>query len=464
MKEFKQTIGGEISYTGIGLHFGEISTVRFKPAGENEGVVFVRTDLPNHPEIPADIDHVVDISRGTTIGIDHATVATVEHTLAAIKGLNIDNIRVEVNGPEVPVADGSAKVFMNLLKQVGIVRQKSIREYFEFDEPISLSLPDDNVDIVIVPSNDLKVTFMVDYKNPYLGTQYTFLPSIDLFEKEFAPARTFCFLNEIIPLKEHGLIKGGSLENALVIADPTVSDEELERLKSLFGLQGRIDIGENGIIGDTPLRYYNEFVRHKVVDLIGDIALLGVPIKGHILAARSGHKTNVKLVRKLRQMHKLQKKQKISPSKKADSGVVFDIEAIKRILPHRYPFLLIDKIVEYEVGKRIVAIKNVTVNEPFFQGHFPDYPVMPGVLMLEGMAQTGGIMLLNTYPQPEEYVALFAALDKVKFRNPVHPGDVLRYELEVISLKKTLAKMHGEAFVGDMKVCEGDFLAKVVKK
>lgn len=463
MKDNKQTIKGEISYTGVGLHSGQISTIVFKPAAKDAGIVFVRSDLEGQPEIPADIDHVIDISRGTTIGINKATVATIEHVLAAIKGLNIDNIRIEVNGPEVPVADGSSIVFLELLKKVGIVQQDVEREYLEFDEAISFSAPEDNVDIVIVPSDDLKVTFMVDYKQKALGTQYTFLPSIKHFEKDFASARTFCFLHEIIMLKESGLIKGGSLTNALVVADPNTPEDEIERLKKIFGYQGNIKIGSDGLLNNTPLRYYNEFVRHKVVDLIGDIALLGIPIKGHILAARSGHKTNVELVKKLRKLHKKQELQKTYQRKKT-SEVVFDINAISRILPHRYPFLLVDKIIEFEAGESITGIKNVSANEHFFQGHFPDHPIMPGVLIVEAMAQTGGIMLLNALEDPENYIAYFVSIDNVKFRKPVLPGDTLRFELTVISMKRGLSKMHGDAFVDNSKVCEGDFMAKIIKK
>ncbi len=463
MKEFKKTIKKEVSFRGVGLHSGEVSTITFKPAGKDEGIVFIRTDIESHPEIPADIDHVIDISRGTTIGIKKVTVATIEHVLAAIKGLNIDNIRIEVTGQEVPVADGSSIVFLKLLKKAGVEDQDSEREYLEFDKAVSYSSSADNVDIIITPSDSLQVTFMVDYQQKALGTQYTWMPDLSYFEKEFASARTFCFLHEIIMLKEAGLIKGGSLDNALVVADPETPEEEIVLLKKIFSYKGKISIGTNGILNHVPLRYYNEFVRHKVVDLIGDIALLGVPIKGHILAARSGHKTNVELVKKLRKLHKKQELQKIYQKKKLED-VVFDINAIQNILPHRYPFLLVDKIVEFEAGESIVGIKNVTFNEPFFQGHFPEHPVMPGVLIVEAMAQTGGIMLLNALDDPEEFVAYFAAIDNVKFRKPVVPGDTLRFELKVISMKRGLAKMHGDAYVENNKVCEGDFLAKVMKK
>ncbi len=463
MTDYKHTIRSEVSYTGIGLHSGEISTIRFKPAKKDDGIVFVRVDLPDKPEIPADIDHVVDISRGTTIGIKDATVATIEHVLSAIKGLAIDNIRIEIDGPEAPVADGSPIVFLNLLKQAGLVQQDAEREYFEFDEAISYSSPDENVDIVIVPSNELKITFMIDYKHAYLSTQYTWLPNIKHFEKEFAGARTFCFIKEILQLKEMGLIKGGSLENALVIAEPDISESELKHLQNVFGYHEPITVSKEGILNSHPLRYPNEFVRHKVVDLLGDIALLGLPIKGHILAARSGHKTNVELVKKLR---KIQLKQELKKQYQKSNAkeVVFDTNAIQRIIPHRYPFLLVDKIIDLKPGESITGIKNVTINEPFFQGHFPGHPIMPGVLIIEGMAQTGGIIILNQLENPSDYVAYFASIDNVKFRKPVLPGDTLRYELKVLSLKRNLSKMHGEAFVDGEKVAEGDFMAMLQKK
>lgn len=463
MSDYKKTIAGSISYTGVGLHSGVVSTITFKPAGSDDGIRFVRVDLPGKPVIPADIDHVVDIARGTTIGIKDATVGTIEHVLAAVKGMDIDNILIEIDGPEAPVADGSAYPFIQLIKQVGVVEQDSERVYFEFDEPINFSAPEDNVDIVIVPSNELKVTFLIDYDHPHLGTQYTWLPNMSYFEEDFSKARTFVFINEILYLKEKNLIKGGSLDNAVVIAEPNMTEDELNHLKEVFDYNKDIQVTEEGILNTSKLRYYNEFVRHKVVDVIGDIALLGMPIKGHILAARSGHKTNVELVRKLRSIQRKNELQKMFQEKRTE-GVVFDINAIQKILPHRYPFLFVDKIIEFLPGDLIVGIKNVTMNEPFFQGHFPGHPVMPGVIIVEAMAQTGGIMLLNQLNDPENYVAYFLSIDNVKFRKPVLPGDTLRFEMKVITLKSTITKMRGEAFVGSTKVCEGDFLARIMKK
>ncbi|MEF3695419.1 MAG: 3-hydroxyacyl-ACP dehydratase FabZ, partial [Candidatus Cloacimonadota bacterium] len=287
--------------------------------------------------------------------------------------------------------------------------------------------------------------------------------SLDYYEKEFAGARTFCFINEILYLKKAGLIKGGSLENALVIGEPDMKEEELKQLQDIFGYHKPVTVSDEGILNSHSLRYYNEFVRHKVCDLLGDMALLGLPIKGHILAARSGHKTNVELVKKLRQIQKTNELKQIYQKKKS-KDVVFDINAIMSILPHRYPFLLVDRIIEFTPDERLVGIKNVTINEPFFQGHFPGHPIMPGVLIIEGMAQAGGIILLNQLENPQDYVAYFASINNVKFRKPVMPGDTLRYELTVISLKRNLAKMHGDTYVDGEKVAEGDFMAMIQER
>ncbi|HEX37736.1 MAG TPA: bifunctional UDP-3-O-[3-hydroxymyristoyl] N-acetylglucosamine deacetylase/3-hydroxyacyl-ACP dehydratase [Candidatus Cloacimonetes bacterium] len=462
--EKQQTIGGTISYTGVGLHTGEINTVTFKPAPENTGIIFKRVDLPGEPEIPADMKHVKSLERGTNIGIKEATVATIEHVLSAIKGLEIDNIIVEVDGEEMPVADGSAIEFVKALKKCGIVEQDADRKYLEIKKPMSFSVPEHNVDVVVVPSESLKITFFIDFDHPNLKPQYTSMVSMkDEFEKGFASARTFCFVNDILALRKAGLIKGGSLNNALVIGDESMSDDDINEIKELFNVKGDLSLNEHKLFNSEPLRYYNEFVRHKVVDLIGDLALLGISVKGHILAARSGHKTNIELLKKIRQQYE-NEILKAKYQKKDVKGVVFDNEAIQRILPHRYPFLLVDKVVEFVPGDYIVGIKNVTVNEPFFQGHFPDHPVMPGVLIVEAMVQTGGILVLNECPDPRDFVAYFLSIDKVKFRKLVVPGDTLEFRMKLVRSRVGVHLIEGKAYVDDQLVCEGELKAKLLKK
>ncbi|MGC9337335.1 MAG: bifunctional UDP-3-O-[3-hydroxymyristoyl] N-acetylglucosamine deacetylase/3-hydroxyacyl-ACP dehydratase [Candidatus Cloacimonadia bacterium] len=463
-EEKQCTIQKPISYTGIGLHTGKIGTVTFKPAPENTGIIFRRIDLPGKPEIPADLKHVISLERGTNLGINNAKVATVEHVLAAIRGLEIDNIIVEIDGEEIPVADGSAIEFVKALRKSGIVEQNAKRLYLELEKPLSFSVPEDNVDVVVVPSDSLKITFFIDFNHPLLKPQYTSMISLkDEFEEGFASARTFCFLKDVIQLCEAGLIKGGSLGNAVVIGEENISQDDQEKLRKLFNYKGDFKLNKDNILNPEPLRYYNEFVRHKVVDLIGDIALLGIFFKGHILAARSGHKTNIELLKKIRKLYENETLKK-KYQKKATKDVVFDVEAIKRILPHRYPFLLVDKITEFVAGESIVGIKNVTANEPFFQGHFPGHPVMPGVLIIEAMAQTGGILILNDYDNPKEYLAYFVGIDKVKFRKTVQPGDRLEFHMRRIKSKGGLNIMEGEAYIDGMLACEGEFKAKVVKK
>lgn len=463
MFEKQSTVAGEATVKGIGLHTGTPSEVTFRSAPINTGVIFRCLDIEGTPEIPALIDYVVDISRGTTIGKGNARVHTVEHVLAALAGLGIDNIYVDIRGIEPPVCDGSSIEFVKALKTAGIVEQDSPRDYVVIDETIVYdTVKRQGVELVVLPSDDFRITFMIDYHNPAIGTQYTSMYSINEFETEYASARTFCFLSEVEMLKEAGLAKGGTPENALVVIDKEWDETEVAYLQKLFNNDIDVKRGENGILNGTPLRYPNEFVRHKALDLVGDLYLLGHPFKGHIMAARSGHKANIELVRKLRShWEKTQIKMRYQGRK--TEGFLLDVNAIKKIMPHRYPFLLVDRIIDLIPGKKVVGIKNVTVNEPFFQGHFPQRPIMPGVLLIEAMAQVGGILMLNADTTTTEgKLIFFTSIDKAKFRKPVEPGDQVRFELEIIKKRGNLYMMAGKGFVRDDKVVEAELSAVVI--
>ncbi len=463
MYDKQRTVKREISIAGIGLHTGNNCTMTFRPAPPNTGIRFVRADLPHKPSVIADIDHVADISRGTTLQDGEAKVYTVEHVLATFAGLQIDNMIVELDNNEPPVGDGSAKPYVDILLEAGIQNQDEDKVYLEIDTPMAYSEPARAVDLVVTPSDDIRITFMIDYKNPALGTQYTTLVDLEKeFVEEFAPARTFCFLSEVEMLKAAGLIKGGGLQNAIVIYDSDLGQVEVDRIRSALGVQQEVFVGQTGIINDVPLRFYNEPVRHKALDLLGDLFLIGVPFKGHVLAARSGHKANVALARKMRELYK--KKRIAGRYESRKSEAFLDINAILKIMPHRYPLLLIDRILDLESDKRVVAIKNVTINEPFFQGHFPGHPIMPGVMILEAMAQAGGILLLNAIPDPDTKVVYFMSIDNARFRKPVLPGDQIRFELEMHAFRRNTCKMSGRAFVEDNLVASADFMAKVMDR
>lgn len=464
MLEKQRTIEKDVSISGLGLHTGTSCTMTFKPAPENYGIRFIRTDLGDNPEIPATADYVVDVSRGTTIGIGEAKVHTIEHVLAAIIGLQIDNIKIELNGIEPPVGDGSAMPYVEKLQEAGFVVQKEPKDYLIIDETVMYHNEEEQVDIVALPLDGYRLTVMVDYMNPALGSQHTGLFDVDKeFVTEFAPARTFCFLSEVEALADQGLIKGGNLENAVVIVDHDIDEKGVEDLRQKLGLTEEISIGKNGFLNEKSLRFKNEPVRHKLLDMLGDLALIGAPIKAQILAARPGHKANVEFAKKVRKLYQQKKIVKKYQNVKKE-GIVFDINAIHKILPHRYPFLLVDKIVDLEFGKKIRGVKSVTLNEPFFQGHFPGQPVMPGVLILEAMAQCGGILLLNSVPDPENKLVMFMKIDNAKFRKPVVPGDQLILEAELTNSKTTYASMKAKAFVDGNVVCEAEMMAAIVDK
>lgn len=460
----QHTIKKAVTMSGVGLHTGVQTTMTFKPAPEHYGIRFRRVDMGGAPEIPADVDHVLDVARGTTIGIGDARVHTVEHVLAAIVGLQVDNIIIDLDNIEPPIADGSAKPFVDMLLDAGVQEQEAPKDYLIIDQTIRYQNEEKGVDIVALPTDDFRLTVMVDYHNPALGSQHTGLFSLEKeFITEFASARTFCFLHEVEILYDQGLIKGGNIDNAIVIVDRDLSDEELQKLTTKLGISHSVILGNSGVLNDRKLHYRNEPARHKLVDLIGDLALIGAPLKAQILAARPGHASNIEFARKVRKLYQQKKLVKKYQHEKKE-GVIFDINAIQRILPHRYPFLLVDKIIDFQLDERVVGVKNVTLNEPFFAGHFPGQPVMPGVLIIEALAQAGGILMLNGLDNPGNKLVYFMSINNVKFRRPVVPGDQLILDVEMVSRRSKFIQIRGKAYVDGNLVAEGEFSAAIVDR
>jgi UDP-3-O-[3-hydroxymyristoyl] N-acetylglucosamine deacetylase/3-hydroxyacyl-[acyl-carrier-protein] dehydratase len=441
MSEKQRTISREVQFSGVGLHSGAETVVVFKPAPVNSGIKFIRTDLAARPEIRVGVDTAVeceDFSRRTTLGRGEASVGTVEHVLAAIRGLGIDNITIEINSGEPAEPDGSCAPYVKVIKGAGIVEQDAPRTYLVLREPVGFS--QDGIELVALPYDGFRISFTIDYDHPLIGTQYaTFEISEGTFEREIAPARTFSLLKDVEALRERGLIKGGSLQNSVVV-------------------------GDSEILNDEPLRFPDEFVRHKILDLLGDLSLLGSPLKMHVLSVKSGHATNLKLVKLL---HRSLEKTGRSPSlgrhvRKVPSSL--GIDEIMSIMPHRYPFLLVDRILSLEVGRKVVGLKNVTINEPFFMGHFPSGPIMPAVLIIEAMAQVGGVLLLSMVENPKTKLVYFMGIDKAKFRKPVVPGDQIRFELEMMKLKMKTCKMKGRALVDGALVAEAELTSVLVDR
>ena len=460
----QRTIAKETSCVGTGLHTGVESKITFKPAPEDFGIRFKRMDVDGCPEIKADIDHVVDISRGTTIEENGVRIHTVEHALAACVGIGLDNVLIELSEKEPPVMDGSAIDFVEALLKAGVVKQNAPKNYLHIDEAVGYTDPARGVDIHIMPSDQFRVTFMLDYDYKSLGTQFTTMDEVEKnFASEIAPARTFCFLSEIEHLKEEGLIKGGNIDNAVVIVDKKIDEKEAQKLNELFGIEKEISLGSNGTLGGTEFRFDNEPVRHKALDLIGDLALLGMPIQGHVIASKSGHAANVELVKEIKKVYKT-KINRQRYSAKVSPQAMFDINSIMRLLPHRYPFVLVDRIVDITPGEKLTAYKNVSINEPFFQGHFPNQPVMPGVLVLEAMCQAGCFLVLNSVDNPMEKNMFFSSLSDSRFRHPIIPGDQLRLEMVLEKFRLGTALLTGKAFVEDKLVAEGKLKATVVDR
>ncbi|PJJ60159.1 bifunctional UDP-3-O-[3-hydroxymyristoyl] N-acetylglucosamine deacetylase/3-hydroxyacyl-ACP dehydratase [Hymenobacter chitinivorans] len=462
MNDKQHTIKAPVTVSGIGLHTGVSANMTFCPAPVNHGYKFQRIDLPGQPVVDADVDNVVDLSRGTTIEQNGARVNTVEHTLAALVGLQIDNVMIQLDGPEPPIMDGSSYEFIKAIQEAGLEEQNALRNYYEIPEEIRYVENGRAVEIAALPLNDYRLTVMVDYNSPVLGSQHASLTDITQFTAEISSSRTFCFLHELEALYKSNLIKGGDLSNAIVVVDRVVSDEELTELATMLG-KPKVAVKKEGILNNVDLRYKNEPARHKLLDLVGDLALVGRPLKGQILAARPGHAANVAFAKKIKKKM-MEANTSPVPSYDPNREPVMDINQIMQVLPHRYPFLLIDKVIHLD-ATTVTSIKNVTINEPFFTGHYPGNPVFPGVLQVEAMAQTGGILVLNTVPDPENYTPYFLGIENCRFRKMVKPGDTIIFRCQLLSpIKRGIAKMKGQAFVNGKVVMEAEMSAAIVRK
>jgi len=459
----QQTLKGSVTLHGVGLHTGANVTMTMRPASPGYGIRFQRIDLPEKPIVKADVDFVVDTSRGTTIDYNGARVSTIEHTMAALVGLGIDNALIEINGPEVPIMDGSSRQFMDAIESAGIEEQDAKRIVYSIDSNIHYYDPVKNVDMLAVPSTEYQITALIDFNSPVLGTQHATLKHLSEFRNEIGPCRTFCFLHELEYLLDNNLIKGGDLSNAIVVVDKVVSDEELQRLAGIFNKQ-RIEVKQEGILNNIQLHYTNEPARHKLLDVIGDLALVGHSIKAHIIASRPGHASNVEFAKKIKQYIKKNKHLSDIPHYNPSQQAIYDIAQISNILPHKFPFLFVDKIIELS-DNHVVGIKNVTFNEHFFVGHFPGNPVMPGVLQIEALAQTGGILALNNIRDRENYDTYFLKIDKVRFKQLVRPGDTLILKLELLSpIRRGICEMRAAAYVGNKLATEAELVAQIVRK
>ena len=439
MSDKQKTIKSAVSIKGIGLHTGEEVTLTFNPAPVNHGFKFQRIDLENQPIIDASVKNVTDLSRGTTLEQNGGKVSTVEHSLAALTGLEVDNVLIEINGGEVPILDGSSKPFLEVLEQAGIEEQEADRDYYVVRKPIKYVDKERGVELMIVPDEGYSISAMIDYNSEVLGSQHAAMSSLSEFKSEISSCRTFVFLHELEMLLSHNLIKGGDLSNAIVIVDKKVEKDELDRLAKLFN-KPSVEVKSEGILNNIDLHFANEPARHKLLDVVGDLALVGKKIKGKVIAKRPGHAANVELGKLI-----------LETMSKESKEVYFDLTAeplydtvqIMGLLPHRPPFLLVDKIMECE-NDRVIGVKNVTMNEPFFEGHFPKEPVMPGVLQIEAMAQTGGILVLSQVEDPENYITYFMKIDKVKFKRKVVPGDTLVFDLSLLSpVRRGICHMGG---------------------
>ena len=458
----QHTIGSSVTISGTGLHTGILADLTLNPANPGFGLQFKRIDLPNQPVIKADCDLVTDTSRGTTLESNGAKVSTVEHVLAALVGMGIDNCLIEINGPEMPIMDGSSAPFVDLIEEAGVVEQDATKVWYSIDENIFHYDESKRVEMVAMPSVEYQVTTLIDFNSPVLGTQHAGLKHLRDFRNEVASCRTFCFLHELEMLLDNNLIKGGDVNNAIVIVDKPVGNEELDRLTKIFKKE-KIEVKSEGYLNNLELRFPNEPARHKLLDVVGDLALIGYPIKARIIANRPGHSSNVEFAKKIKQYIKKNKHTKGVPY--YDPGVppVYDQQYIEKTLPHRFPFALVDKVIELS-DTHIVGVKNVTFNEWFFQGHFPGNPVMPGVLQIEALAQCGGILAINLSTEGE-YDTYFLKIDNCKFKQMVRPGDTLLLKMELMApIRRGICEMKGTIYAGGKVCTEAEMVAQIVKR
>lgn len=463
MAEKQRTLKAPLTFTGKGLHSGVQVTMTLNPAPDSHGYIFKRIDLPGQPLINALAENVVETSRGTTLEENGARISTIEHVLASFVGMGIDNVLIEVDGPEAPILDGSAKEIVEAIEKTGTVEQQTDRKYFILKEKLEYYDEENGIHIIAYPDKIQSINVLIDYNSKVLGNQYASLEELTSFKDEIAPSRTFVFLHELEYLAKNNLIKGGDVDNAIVIVDRKMEQEELDRLAELFN-KPKVKVQPEGILNNVNLRFPNEPARHKLLDLMGDLALVGRWFKAKIIATRPGHQSNNEFARALRQVMKKAALQKKVPTYNPNLKPLMDINEIKKKLPHRYPFLLIDKVIHLD-EKSVVCIKNVTVNEPFFTGHFPGEPIMPGVLQIEAAAQAGGMLVLGTVPDPENYATYFLKIDKVKFKRKVVPGDTLVLKMDLLEpIRRGIALMYAEIFVGNKLAMEGELMAQIVKE